>query len=361
MIALAAVSLAFVVTVQALNWNPRLSSVVQRFGPLLVLGAALTTACFVVAVYPIANSGFYGGGSDADDALDIAVRALLAGHYPYYERTYLGGEIAPMPSALVLASPFIILFGVSAWQNIPWLFVLAGLLAAYARRWTVAVPVFMAVTTASPLTMQQLATGGDRFTDAVAILLIAALADGTVRLKRVPWCLGALFAGLALTTRPNLILLAPLMLASVWRHFGRRRALSALFIALACAAAVTLPFWLVSPADFAPLTESKKLGILDQRLPGLGLLVITTTGLVGCLAGLWPRIANRLPLACALVQAIPITAGVVAGDLNLLSYGLFCMLLWAAASAGWLQRGQARHYAGQVARMPRGVPSCPAT
>ncbi|MBM3277187.1 MAG: hypothetical protein FJY95_03790 [Candidatus Handelsmanbacteria bacterium] len=33
-------------------------------------------------VYPIANPGIVGGGSDFDDALDLAADALLQGHYP---------------------------------------------------------------------------------------------------------------------------------------------------------------------------------------------------------------------------------------------------------------------------------------
>src|SRR5579862_9881611 len=40
-------------------------------------------------VYPRVNVHVSGAGSDDDDALDLGVRALAAGHSPYSERTYL--------------------------------------------------------------------------------------------------------------------------------------------------------------------------------------------------------------------------------------------------------------------------------
>jgi energy-coupling factor transporter transmembrane protein EcfT len=54
---------------------------------------ALIVLIFFV-VYPIANSGAYGGiGSDRDDAINIGVSRLINGKYPYYATTYLGNPL----------------------------------------------------------------------------------------------------------------------------------------------------------------------------------------------------------------------------------------------------------------------------
>jgi hypothetical protein len=63
-------------------------------------------------IYPSASSGKFGGGSDRDEALNIAVNELLKGEYPYYERTYVSGRphetgmdgnmISPFPGELFM-------------------------------------------------------------------------------------------------------------------------------------------------------------------------------------------------------------------------------------------------------------------
>src|SRR5690348_5285103 len=53
-------------------------------------------------VYPIANSGVVGGGTDRDEALNIAVQELLSGRYPYYPKTYLQAPISPLPGSILL-------------------------------------------------------------------------------------------------------------------------------------------------------------------------------------------------------------------------------------------------------------------
>jgi len=90
---------------------------------LVLLMTLLLIAAFIV-LYPVARSGLFGPGSDRDDALNVALQALLSGHYPYYAQTYLGNPPTPMPGALLLALPFFAL-GTSAWQNLFWLPVFA--------------------------------------------------------------------------------------------------------------------------------------------------------------------------------------------------------------------------------------------
>ena len=70
-------------------------------------------------IYPIANRGV-SGGSDRDEALNIAAAALWRGENPYYQRTYLGNVVSPLPGAILLAEPFVAI-GNSAYGNLFWL------------------------------------------------------------------------------------------------------------------------------------------------------------------------------------------------------------------------------------------------
>jgi len=46
-------------------------------------------------------------------------KAMFDGKYPYYETSFLGNPISPMPGALLIALPFYVL-GWTALQNIVW-------------------------------------------------------------------------------------------------------------------------------------------------------------------------------------------------------------------------------------------------
>ena len=85
--------------------------------PLLLI--AMLLGLMFVLLYPISKSGLIGAGSDRADALNVALRALLAGHQPYRQLTYLRNPLTPLPGALLLALPFYLL-GTSALQNLFW-------------------------------------------------------------------------------------------------------------------------------------------------------------------------------------------------------------------------------------------------
>ena len=64
--------------------------------PRIWIAAICVVALGLFALlFPIAHSGVLGPGSDRDDALNVALQALLAGHYPYDVATYLGNP--PLP------------------------------------------------------------------------------------------------------------------------------------------------------------------------------------------------------------------------------------------------------------------------
>ena len=74
-----------------------------------------------IVIYPNANVGIYGGGSDADDALKIGAKIVLNLENPYRPKTYLGLPITPGLGALFLSIPLYLMENVS-YQNSFWLF-----------------------------------------------------------------------------------------------------------------------------------------------------------------------------------------------------------------------------------------------
>src|SRR5262249_31333142 len=80
----------------------------------------VAVALAFAAVYPRVNVHVPGAGSDDDDALNLGVRALAAGHSPYAERTYLGNVLHQLPGAFILAAPFVAA-GSCALQDLLWI------------------------------------------------------------------------------------------------------------------------------------------------------------------------------------------------------------------------------------------------
>jgi uncharacterized membrane protein len=62
---------------------------------LLVILTFVVLTAAVVVIYPIANSGIVGGGSDVDDGLSLGVRELWAGRYPYTARAHIWVDRSP--------------------------------------------------------------------------------------------------------------------------------------------------------------------------------------------------------------------------------------------------------------------------
>src|SRR2546426_7380654 len=114
----------------ALSAMVALTATARRHGPglpksWLVALCAAPLALFIV-LYPMADSGLLGPGSDRDDALNVALQTLLVGHYPYGATTYLGNPPTPMPGALILALPFSFLETVRCRISYGFLFSLGG-------------------------------------------------------------------------------------------------------------------------------------------------------------------------------------------------------------------------------------------
>ena len=248
----------------------------------LVLAAAIFILSIVLfsVIYPYANSGAIGGGSDRDDALNIAATELVNQRYPYSQTTYLGNPITPFPGAVILSIPFFLL-GNSAYQNLFWIAV--GYLAVWKflsdSRLAL---IFLLAITLTPVTLQQLATGGDLVTNALYVVVpIIMLLDFTTgkshKLKHtIPV---AILLGLSLSSRSNYLLLLP-MLLGLSLYFGHwKTALVYFFIPLSTFMAITLPFYINNAGSFSPVHTVSKFSQINEVLP-LGTFIVPASCLI---------------------------------------------------------------------------------
>jgi hypothetical protein len=205
-------------------------------------------------------AGIRFGASDADNAIDLAIEEILHNRYPYHAKTFLGNPITPMPGALALAFPFY-LAGDSFVQNIFWLAVFFGGLAAYHRN------IFMTAVLAcfmfflSPNVLYHVLQGNDYIANAIYILTFSALLLESTRRKASFWqsALWAVLLGIGLSSRLNFMLILPLVFFALIKTSSRNTACALTAITLACFSALTLPFFIYDPAGFSPLHTSNKL------------------------------------------------------------------------------------------------------
>jgi hypothetical protein len=226
-------------------------------------------------------------GSDRADALHIAAAALIQGHYPYHALTYLGNPITPLPGAVLLAVPFLLIGNVSL-QNLLWLALFLGLGQWFFRSRSASVACVLLLLGGSAANLDDFVVGGDFFTNilyvCIAVGMVLAVHDGGhARWKQVA---AAIFLGLAINSRPVYIVVVPLLIAYALQRSGRDRALRLMLISGAVATLLSLPFYLYDPAHFSPLHIRSKLVFLpvwlhaDLLLPALALLISCSAFLV---------------------------------------------------------------------------------
>ncbi len=139
---------------------------------LVAITAGLVIAFAVV--YPIADSGFFGGGADRDDALNLAASELLHGRYPYSEETYLSNPISPLPGAVLLAAPFVLL-GNAAYQVFFWLPFFLIVMARWFGSAVVVLALLLTILLLSPVVLRGIVTGSDLLSNSIYVLLFAFL------------------------------------------------------------------------------------------------------------------------------------------------------------------------------------------
>ena len=319
---------------------------------LATLTFLLVLAAFLI-VYPIADSGVVGGGSDNDDALDGAATELLHGRHPYYARNYRGNATPQLPGAVILAAPFVLL-GYSAYQNIFWLLAFFVAMKHHFRDSRLALLLVWAIFALSPVVLYEILVGSDRMANSLYVLLAVlwmVRAISSPGLPRWQVVVPAIFMGVTLSSRANFLLLLPLVFSAMVRAAGWKRAGTYAAITGATFLAVTLPFYLYDPSAFSPLDTSAKLGQFEPVLPLAGLLVpLATLILALILAVLQPesRDQDALLRNCAIVLAFPVLCGIVLRSvkvggvgLSFAAYGTFLLFFGAVAFWGRIFEGTA--------------------
>jgi hypothetical protein len=321
--------------------------------------AALTFVFLVVGyllIYPVANSGVVGGGSDGEDALNIAARELLQGRYPYYPVTYLGNPIAPLPGAVLLATPFVLL-GNSAHQNIFWLAAFFAIAYLHFKDARLALLLIWACLILSPVVLNNIATGGDHISNAIYVLIFMFFVVRFIpddKSSPIAKIASALLLGIGLSSRSNFVLLLPLVLGMLVQKSGWRDAIKYTTITASTVVAITIPFWLYDPQGFSPVAiQYSKVSQFGSILPFAGMIIPVTGGLLATLLAYRYSDGSLIHLLrnSALVQAFLVMCAVVGWviqtglyGLSRASYGVFFLpfgvfaswtTLYATAATAW--------------------------
>lgn len=313
---------------------------------LLAVGAFL--------IYPIANSGRIGGGTDADDALIVAATRLLNGLYPYAESTYLGNLISPMPGAVLLAVPWV-LTGTIWLQNIFWLAILFLIFRRFSGGSKASFPLIAIMLVFSPTLLQNIATGADYASNSIYILVTMWLMLRSVTDEGSSlWTklLAAILLGVGLSSRSTFMLIMPIFLSALVQNAGWAQAIKYLAVSGITFLAVTIPFWVADPAGFAPLAvQSDKLKAVEHILPFASVIIPGSAALLAvglAFQNLRDNVA-RFFRNCALVQIFvlfftSIVYSIKLGYLDLFlqqsGYGMFAMIFGATAYWMYLNNGQ---------------------
>lgn len=275
-------------------------------------------AVFAIA-YPIENTKGPGHSSDRDDGLNIAVERMEHGQLPYYPPHPKAGPLSVFPGGILLATPFA-LMGNSAYQNLFWVAVFLWLtIRLHGRRSEVLLLAGMAFALC-PALQYEFISGGDMLANGiyVAVALCLFLRFWTTDRKGwLPRLATVVFLGVALASRPNYLLLLPLVGGAVWRWGGFRRAVGGSALAAFVSVAITVPFYLADPAGFTPLVAGNKLVLIDQHLPWGSHVVQGASALASVAAGLWLILGrksvnrSRVFMLVAWVTAVPMIATVL--------------------------------------------------
>jgi hypothetical protein len=330
-----------IITAGAVTLVPqRFRSFSNRTAILLGVTTLVVVAIIFASTYPRVDVHVAGMGSDDDDALNLGARAILAGQSPYGQRTYLGNVLHHLPGSYVLAIPFV-LAGSSALQNLVWLplFFIAGSdrkepAAAVQWSWT--------VLALCPGVMWEIVTGTGYLANTIAIALgLSWLMRSRGRL------LAAAAWGLALASRANFFLLVPVAIGSLAQRAGWRAAARAAAVTAATASLLIVPLYLHDPYNFGPIEAADRVFRFDNVQPHAGVAIIALMGALS--VGLAFRKMDDASLfrSCALIQLVPVAAGVLLGslsqgavDLTYARYGTFFM--WFALLAAVTRRSAQR-------------------
>lgn len=325
---------------------PRFASrVTKAWGWILALGTLGCLFCLFWLIYPLADSGMFGGGGDSDDALNLGAQALLNHQYPYEPSTYLGAPVTYLPGSLLLAVPFVML-GNAAYQNMFWLALFLLAMRVHLKDIRQALFLFWTILLCAGV-LQLLLTGGELLASSIYVVLFVLFAMRSLMAEQLRWgrWLAAVLLGVGLSSRANYLLLVPIIFSAVIQKRGWNETAGYAAAAIGSFLAVTLPFWLHDPQTFvvACLREQNFAALgLNSVLPHAD-LAVPLASLVFAVALSFRRLKNwdaQVLSHCAFAQAFPILLIVVlssieARGLNLTYAGYGVHFLFFGAVASW--------------------------
>lgn len=225
-----------------------------------------------ILAIPLVNAGKLPGANYRDESLNLAVGELLHGRYPYYVTASGKEPITPLPGSLLLAIPFV-LVGSSGFQNCFWLFVFFRLCVRYLRNSTRALALLLSVFAGAPVIVRELSSGSDLLSNTIWILASVMAIENCDHFSPPINLFIAVAAGIGFSSRPNFVLLAPLLYSALIRRRGIRCATSYVLVAAAVWGIVTLPFYLYDPGGFSPLHVVRFVNRFDTVLPYSGIIL----------------------------------------------------------------------------------------
>jgi hypothetical protein len=299
----------------------RLTAVAHRW-PRATISFALSI--WVIAmlgfawVYPVVDSGRLGFESDREEAIDVAVRALARGEFPYACRAVSGihdgcpesgNPIGPWPGAFLLAAPVVGILGGAGWLSLLSLPLVAVVLARVTRDPPGAVVAVAVLAVAAPVIPAEIITGGDLLANALLVLCPLLLLLEDPRRRGAAGL--AIWLGVALSWRALLWMVVPAVLASLLacRRYGDL--FRTTMTALAAFLVVTLPLVLWRPDKFTPWGVQQRLSLFTDLLPHANLLFPLLGGIAGAVLGWRARSPHAVLNACGWAVLIPVLGAIM--------------------------------------------------
>jgi hypothetical protein len=274
-------------------------------------------------IYPMHDSGTLGFYSDRDEALDIGASRLVSLENPYVCNAVpgvhsgcpeSGTPIAPLPGGLVLAAPFFVMFGLSAFQNFFWLSALFCQSKISLRSGKHIAASLVTLIVLNPVILAEILSGGDYLANTIA-LLIGLLGTLTSRglAKSLAW---GCFLGIVFAWRAHFLLAAVPCFA-----FYVSRGCYSHVLRVGGAAAVTflalvLPLFIFNSSEFSPFQAQTKLEAFSHFLPHPTFWASVSAVTFGLWAGWRAQTLSGLLVVIGLTINIPILAAVILNSLD---------------------------------------------
>ena len=320
-----------------------LNTITERQSRWLTFITFLAVLNIVLIVYPLAQSGFVGGGGDGDDELVLGAKELLQGHNPYYKRAYLGNDFTFLPGSLILAIPFVIINNIALY-NIFWLLVLFIIAKFYIKDYRLTLLLIWFLIALSPAVQHQIIVSDERLPNSIYILtfilfMISSVSGSNGKLWHK--LLSSSLLGIGFSSHLNFIFLVPIIFSYILQNSGWRTAIK--YIGLTCFVflLVTFPFHIYAISTSGFSTQISKIFQFRESLPIANTVMMLGCGVVTLLLTFQNMKDNYLILLknCALLQAFfvigyMILSAVQGGTVDLISleYGVYFLVFGAFSS-----------------------------